>query len=267
MTFLIFSVCLALGVLLLIALSYKWCLSPGKSALLIISATLVATTIGAIAWFIIVIPIVVGIIVIFCQLGIYLSELLYLFYRDPIRTPPDNPNAIVSPADGKVIYIKKLESGTLLQSEKNKDVMILDELREKTISNQYLWQIGISMSFTDVHINRAPVAGQVTMISKHPGKFLSLRKREAVNTNERQTLVIENGKLQIAIVQIASRLVRQIQAFIRQGDMVEKGQRIGIIKFGSQVDLFLPVELSCPLNISLGQHLVAGQTVISSVQE
>ncbi len=92
-----------------------------------------------------------------------------------------------------------------------------------------LWQVGISMVFTDVHVNRAPIQGILTFACHKPGKFLSLRREEALNLNERQTLIIENPgqDMQVMLVQIASRLVRQIVAYLKEGQSVNRGQRVG----------------------------------------
>jgi phosphatidylserine decarboxylase len=180
---------------------------------------------------------------------------------------PEDPRAIVSPADGKVIYIRRLKSGSILRSEKKKVSMVLDELEKSNLVCTELWHVGISMVFTNVHVNRAPISGKVILIHHCPGKFLSLGRAEAAGVNERQTMVIENDAAQIATVQIASRLVRRIQAFISEGDRVEIGQRIGMIKFGSQVDLLIPTAASPLLNIKVGQHLLAGETIVGRLGE
>jgi phosphatidylserine decarboxylase len=121
------------------------------------------------------------------------------------------------------------------------------------------------MVFTDVHVNRTPIAGRVMLVKHRPGKFFSLRREDALNANERQTLLIEKDGLQIAIVQIASRLVRRIEAYVREGEQLEIGQRIGIIKFGSQVDIFVPAARLDSLCLTQDQRLVAGETVIGKL--
>lgn len=200
------------------------------------------------------------------QLLVFVGALLALFYRDPERTPPTDSRAVVSPADGKVIYIRRLQPGTVLQAEKNGARMRLDELASTRLARGELWQIGISMAFSDVHVNRAPIAGTVSLVHRRPGRFLSLRREGAVDANERQTLVIENGNAQAAVVQVASRLVRRIVAYVAQGDLVQRGQRIGIIKFGSQVDLFVPADRVGAVEVAPGQRLLAGQTVICRLE-
>jgi phosphatidylserine decarboxylase len=262
----ILLVFLSLGVILLALVSKKWCFEPRTSVWLIGASTLIALTLGLVFrryfdhW-------LAGFLSLVCQLGIYLTIVIYLFFRDPVRISPDDPRSVVSPADGKVIYIKHLEAGQVLISEKNKNILILDELRGERLTNRPLWHIGISMVFTDVHVNRSPISGQVKMVHRHSGQYLSLRKDEAVNVNERQILLIEKDDLQVAVVQIASRMVRRIQSFVQQGDLVERGQRIGVIKFGSQVDLLIPAESLPVLDIKLGHGLTAGETIIGYISK
>jgi phosphatidylserine decarboxylase len=143
--------------------------------------------------------------------------------------------------------------------------MVLDEVRNTVFAQEALWQVGISMVFTDVHVNRTPIQGVLTFACHKPGKFLSLRREEALNLNERQTLIIENHSedMHVMMVQIASRLVRQIVAYIREGQSVARGQRVGMIRFGSQVDLFLPVCKVSQPEVKIGQRLQAGITVIA----
>ena len=134
----------------------------------------------------------------------------WLFYRDPERVIPKEAGLVLSPADGTVIYVRRLDAGEPLRCDKNGAAMVLDEVKGTGVEQEALWQVGISMVFTDVHVNRAPIAGKVSLVHHRPGKFLSLRLKEALNVNERQTLVITDGELQICLVQIASRLVRRI---------------------------------------------------------
>ncbi len=196
------------------------------------------------------------------QLALFAGSILARFYRDPERTPPGDPRAILSPADGTVIYLRRLAPGAALQAEKKGRAMGLTELQETPLAREELWQVGISMVFTDVHVNRAPIAGRVTLVRRRPGLFLSLRRPEAAGANERQTLLIEGAGPPVAVVQIASRLVRRIRAFVKEGDPVQPGQRIGAITFGSQVDLLVPVRLCAEMMVAPGQRLAAGQSVV-----
>ena len=153
---------------------------------------------------------------------IYVVAFMWLFYRDPDRVVPDEPGLILSPADGTVIYTRRLSAGEPLRSEKNGAIMVLDEVRDTVFAQDALWQVGISMVFRDVHVNRAQIQGILTFACHKPGKFLSLRREEALNLNERQTLIIQNHgqDMQVMLVQIASRLVRQIVPI--QGGSVRK---------------------------------------------
>jgi phosphatidylserine decarboxylase len=198
-----------------------------------------------------------------CQAAVFVGAVLWLFYRDPERNVPSGPGLVVSPADGTVIYLRRLEAGEPLRSQKNGALITLEEVRDNAIAGEPLWQVGISMVFTDVHVNRAPIEGRVTLVKHTAGKFLSLRRPEALARNERQTLLIERGAMRVMLVQIASRLVRQILAYVKEGETVKRGQRVGIIKFGSQVDLFIPVDRVQRLELSVGQKLKAGVTVVA----
>ena len=250
-----------LGILILAALSRKWSLPFLPSFQILLGSTLLALAVITImglesdSWY----P---GVTVIVCQVFFYGVIVLWRFYRDPERIPPDDPDGVLSPADGRVIYIRRTGGEQIPTSEKSKHTFALEELKRSSLAGREVWHIGISMVFTDVHVNRSPIAGKVSLIHRRPGRFLSLRHHEALGVNERQTLVIENGHVQVGVVQIASRLVRRIQAFVSQGDSVQAGQRIGVIKFGSQVDLIIPVDVVQPVGVCLGQTLVAGQTVI-----
>ena len=123
------------------------------------------------------------------------------------------------------------------------------------------------MSLLDVHVNRAPVAGRVAFQRHFPGKFGSLRLAERVFDNERATAIIDSGHLQVAIVQIASRLVRQIVSYVKVGEQVSIGQRIGAIRLGSQVDVVLPVRDDLRVSVHVGQQIKAGETILAIYNE
>lgn len=257
-----FVIVLFLSIVMLFASSIKWSL-PFKKYFLII---IISTTLSLLtAFFLISLQankLTINIVFLISQFIFYVGILLFLFFRDPKRFPPDIPNSIVSPADGTVIYIKKVSVGSLLESEKNGRILIYDELRKSNLAKTELWQIGISLLFTDVHINRSPITGQVILLNHRPGKFLSLRDENAINVNERQTIVIENERITIGLVQIASRLVRRIESYILESQELSVGQKIGMIKFGSQVDLFIPIEKVKDVNVKVGEYIVAGETLI-----
>lgn len=254
-----------LGLLALTAASWKWALPAKRVTWIVAGATLLALFVGwglqqqgSPAW-----VLSGGIWTI--QGATFVGVISWMFYRDPERLIPREPGLVLSPADGTVIYVRRLDAGEPLRSEKNGAAMVLDEVKGTGVEREALWQVGISMVFTDVHVNRAPIAGKVSLVHHRPGKFLSLRLQEALNVNERQTMVIGDGEFQICLVQIASRLVRQIVSYVSANQEVQRGQRIGMIKFGSQVDLFVPVRATSRLEVSEGQRMTAGETVICRV--
>jgi phosphatidylserine decarboxylase len=193
------------------------------------------------------------------------TAVLWRFYRDPERTAPDREGVIVSPADGLVIYVDKALGGELPVSTKRARAYPLEELVRTPLRSDDAVVVGIALSFLDVHVNRAPIAGDVTAQCRHPGRFASLRDPAAVFANERATTVLERSGLQVAIVLIASRLVRRIVTYVREGDRVALGQRIGAILFGSQVDVVLPDRSTVRVLVQPGQRVRAGETVIAEV--
>jgi phosphatidylserine decarboxylase len=257
---------LFLGTLLLILLSLKWDFRFDVAARLIAAAATVSLLLVlAISRFLESSLLLVGLGVIF-HIIVYVGIIAFLFYRDPRRIPPQQGRCIISPADGEVIYTKKLAPGALLESKKRDNTIVLEELHGYGLGAKELWQVGISMKFTDVHVNRAPVAGRVAMIFHRPGRFVSLRRENALNVNERQTILIEGQEIAVAIVQIASRLVRRIESYVQRLEQVDLGQRIGMIKFGSQVDIFFPTEKVPTLAVKKGQRLLAGESVIAQCE-
>lgn len=193
-----------------------------------------------------------------------LAILAYRFYRDPERTLPEMPgDVVISPADGEVIYVRRSESGRLPSSTKQGRDYDLVELTKTPLRADDAYVIGIAMSFLDVHVNRAPIAGRIRLRKHFPGRFGSLGRPEMVYENERATTIIERGDLEIAVVQIASRLVRQIAAYVKVGEEVAVGQRIGVIRLGSQVDVVLPVRPGLEVNVCRGDRVWAGRSVVA----
>ena len=123
--------------------------------------------------------------------------------------------------------------------------------------------IGILMTYLDVHVNRAPIKGEISLLKHIKGLSISLKKKEAVIQNERVFSVIDNWLFKVGIVQIASRLVRKIVPYIRQGHEVQRGERIGVIRFGSQVDLILPDMPTLYIGVLPGEHVKAGTSIIA----
>jgi len=191
-----------------------------------------------------------------------LAAIMFFFFRDPEREPPGDPSLIVSPADGTVVYVKEIEDGRFPFAVKNNHTIPLAEFsREDLIPDRGI-QIGIAMNYLNVHVNRSPIAGVVKMLQPIPGKFLSLKYIHALLENERTLMVFENDNMKVGIVQIASRLVRRIVPFVTEGQNVAQGQRVGMIKFGSQVDLLVPFRPDLEVRVKVGDELVAGESVV-----
>ena len=176
---------------------------------------------------------------------------LAAFFRDPVRTAPRGDKLVIAPADGLVTMIAKVPPPPELRGS--------DGLAEGDYT-----RVSIFMSVFDVHINRAPIAGRVKRIAYVPGKFVNADLDKASEDNERQHLLVEGADgLRIGFTQIAGLVARRILAFVREGDVVEAGQRIGMIRFGSRVDVYLPAG-TAP-KVLLGQRAIAGETVIAEL--
>ena len=259
--FLIVFLC---STLLITASAYKWALPFNKSFLIILLASLLSILLSLfLSAFLGSISLLIVFVIL--QVGFYIGSLLFLFFRDPERTPPAEDNIIVSPADGTIIYINEVKSGEILESKKKDKIVIHTDLSDSKLAEKDLLQIGISLLFTDVHINRSPIAGLVTTLKHRSGKFLSLRKKEAVDVNEKQTIIIENQKIEVGLVQIASRLVRRIESYIKEGEKLQVGTKIGMIKFGSQVDIFIPKTKVKSVSTQVGEYVRAGETIICKI--
>lgn len=191
-----------------------------------------------------------------------IGAIMFFFFRDPERHPPEDEGLVVSPADGTVVYVKEIEDGRFPFAVKNNNAIPLQEFAREDLIPERGIQIGIAMNYLNVHVNRSPIAGEVTMLQAIPGKFLSLKHIHALLENERALMVFENGSLKVGIVQIASRLVRRIVPYVEEGQTVDLGQRVGMIKFGSQVDLLVPYREDLTVQVKVGEELVAGESVV-----
>jgi len=187
-----------------------------------------------------------------------LSLGVFAFFRDPERVVPQGENLIVAPADGLVTLISQVPPPPELQSA---DASGLPGLGSEPVS-----RISIFMSVFDVHINRAPVGGTVRRVIYIPGKFLNADLDKASDENERQHILIErpDGRV-IGCTQIAGLVARRIVPFVKPGDIVAVGQRIGLIRFGSRVDVYLPH--GTDPKVLLGQRVIAGETVLAALGE
>lgn len=176
-----------------------------------------------------------------------LTAYVAYFFRDPDRVTPLREGLVISPADGEIVTIDRvIPHGDL-------------ELGDEPVV-----RVSIFISVFDVHINRAPVAGRVLRSVYAPGLFLNAALDKASEENERRSLVFETHKGQkIGVVQIAGLIARRIVTFISEGDTIGVGERFGLIRFGSRVDVYLPVGKS-PL-VAVGQRAVGGETVIADL--
>jgi phosphatidylserine decarboxylase len=185
------------------------------------------------------------------------------FYRNPERTPTITENVILSPADGTVVYVNRVEKGSTLVSTKGERKFKLNEITDTDSLPNIVYLVGIDMNILNIHVNRAPIAGKILLLKRIPGRFMSLRRQESDIMNERVTMVIDNGAFRIGVVQIASRLVRRIVSYIKEGNDLYIGQRIGAIIFGSQVDVAIPELENLSIQVKVGDELKAGISVIA----
>ena len=176
------------------------------------------------------------------------------FFRDPRRVTPMGEGLIVAPADGLITLIKQLEPPRELVQE--------DGSGAPGLPAGIVTRISIFMSVFDVHINRAPIGGTVRRVVYIPGKFLNADLDKASEENERQHIMIEqsDGRA-IGFTQIAGLIARRIVPFVKPGDMVAAGQRVGLIRFGSRVDVYLPA--GTEPQVLVGQRVIAGETVLA----
>ncbi len=196
-------------------------------------------------------------------LGLSGGLVAYRFFRDPERQPPAVDGAVLSPADGEVTYVLRSKAGMLPTSTKHGRAYRLEELTQTGLRFGEAIVVGVAMSFLDVHVNRVPIGGRICLRKHVAGGFDSLRRGDALFSNERATTLIEHDGFQVAVVQIASRLVRQIVGFVNEGDRVVAGQRLGMIRFGSQVDLVIPVRDDLQIMVRPGDRVRAGESIIA----
>ncbi|MFM5885819.1 MAG: phosphatidylserine decarboxylase [Novosphingobium sp.] len=178
------------------------------------------------------------------------------FFRDPQRVTPRGDSFIVSPADGLVTLIKTCEPPRELQIDDGSGV--------PGMASGPVTRISIFMSVFDVHINRTPIAGTVRRVVYIPGKFLNADLDKASEENERQHILVERGDgLKVAFTQIAGLIAKRIVPFVKPGDMLAAGQRVGLIRFGSRVDVYLPV--GTEPKVLMGQKMIAGESVLAEI--
>ena len=175
-----------------------------------------------------------------------LASLTLFFFRDPERKVPDGDDLILSPADGRVIDVSEVEEGSLLSSGGK--------------------VVRIFMSIFNVHVQRSPVKGKVESIKYNPGKFMAAYTEKASRDNESNLIGIQIDKSsnssggRILVKQIAGRIARRICCWCKEGDNLDAGQRVGMIRFGSRADVYFPQEIE--IRVKKGDRVVGGETVL-----
>ncbi len=181
---------------------------------------------------------------------VFLAFGVAAFFRDPVRVTPQGEGLIVSPADGLVTMIER--------------VPLPPELKgPQALGDRPMLRVSIFMSVFDVHINRTPITGTVRHVIYISGKFMNADLDKASEENERQHILVEDKHgLRVGFTQIAGLVARRIVSFVKSGDMIVAGQRVGLIRFGSRVDVFVPEGYG--VQVALGQRAIAGETVIAA---
>jgi phosphatidylserine decarboxylase len=163
------------------------------------------------------------------------------FFRDPARTVPQDDNVVLSPADGRIVVVEKVED---------------------VYAGRTALKISVFMNVFNVHSNRAPVDGRIDSVQYFPGKFVNADLDKASVENERNALIIttSNGQL-VTCVQVAGLIARRILCYVASGDVLKRGQRYGFIRFGSRVDVYLPV--TAKPKVTVGDKVFATETVLA----
>ena len=175
--------------------------------------------------------------------GVGLLALVFFgyFFRDPERSIPADPAVVVAPADGKVVFVESVQEGRYL--------------------NAAARRVAIFMNVFDVHVNRAPLAGTVAAVEHRDGCFKAAWRQDACDLNEQLALVLEADGRRALVVQIAGLLARRIVSYVQPGQHLEKGERLGMICFGSRVDLYLPPEAE--ISVKVGDLVLAGRSIVA----
>lgn len=176
-------------------------------------------------------------------LGFVLILLVLNFFRNPLIEIKENPNAILAPCDGKIV--------------------VIEEVFEPLHFKAHVKQISIFMSPLNVHVNRTPIHGKIVYLKYYPGKFLVAFHPKSSLENEQTFLVIENEKFKVGFKQIAGAVARRIKWYVKEGDIVKQGQEFGFIKFGSRMDIFVPLEAK--VQVQLNQTTQGGQTILAEI--
>ena len=191
-----------------------------------------------------------ALILIFSYLGLFFAALLaaittlfvIFFFRDPDRKNDVEQNAVLTPADGKILEVRHFQD------------------TDNPLSEPFV-KVSIFMSIFNVHVNRIPIGGTIEKITYHPGKFFSANLDKASKYNENNTITLQTSdSRKIVFIQIAGIIARRIACWIEEGERVQAGQRFGLIRFGSRLEVYLPADSQ--ISVSLDQKVKAGKTII-----
>jgi phosphatidylserine decarboxylase len=176
--------------------------------------------------------------------ALVLPALFLFFFRDPDRTVEAGPNDVMSPADGRVMIVGA-PTGNFSAAD---------------------WtQVSIFLSPLDVHVNRVPVSGRVIKVTYHPGRFLPAYRPEAGHLNEHAEVTVDHGGQLVVVRQVVGLMARRVVCRLREGEEVSAGDRLGVMKFGSRMDVLMPVGTS--VHVAVGDRVVAGVTRLASLVE
>lgn len=203
------------------------------------------------------------------------------FYRDPVRIAPEDPDQVVAPADGQVVYIRRFENGEVFAEKLGRPIAVQEIVRAPELATQSGWLIGIYMSPLDVHFNYAPVDGAVISVVHTPAavnwpmvdlweyvrltylrRVVDLFGKRYHLENERNTILVAGQQGTIAVVEIADKFVNKISCYVKPGDQVQRGQKLSFIARGSQADLVFFCN-DVEFLVAVGQQVYGGQTAIA----
>jgi phosphatidylserine decarboxylase len=179
-------------------------------------------------------------------IGFVLTVWCALFFRDPVRVTPVREGLVVAPADGRISLITHALPPA-----------------ELGLGDKPLLRVSIFMSVFNCHVNRAPVTGRIDRIAYRPGAFINAELDKASEDNERNSLVISTPQGRIGVVQIAGLVARRIVSFVKEGQSIGAGERFGLIRFGSRLDVYLPD--GTPALVAEGQTAIAGETILADM--
>ena len=169
--------------------------------------------------------------------------IIVLFFRSPKRVPVEDPTAVIAPADGKIVMVKEVYEGEYLKCD--------------------CIQVSIFMSIFNVHVNWFPINGEVEYYKYHPGRYFVAMHPKSSEKNERTSIVVNSGEKRVLFRQIAGYIARRIVCYAAEGKYVSQGEQVGFIKFGSRVDLFLP--LDARIQVTKGQKVEGRTTIIAKL--